>query len=69
MKTQDEKIAEAALNAHNIGRAKFLFIQLFGSKAEFVQGECRLKARRFDDKIYLMDERLIKTKGENNWAL
>lgn len=64
MKTQTEQIAEAAANAYNISWVEFLFIQLFGRKAVFLQGERRFKARRLGDKIYLMDKRLIKTKGD-----
>lgn len=63
MKTQAEQIVEAASNSYNMSRAEFMFRQLFGTKAVFIQGERRLEARRLGDKTYLMDERLIKPKG------
>ena len=59
MTTIAEQIAQAASNAHNISATQFNLLALCGKEAVLVQGERRFETRRFLNKVYLMDRRLI----------
>jgi hypothetical protein len=64
MQTNAELIAQAASNAHNLNLALYRLIDLFGKQAVIVQGERRFITRRFLNKVYLMDRRLIDRRSQ-----
>jgi hypothetical protein len=48
----------AAINTSKASVLEMTFAELFGSKAQLVQGERRFDIRRFLNKPYLIDRRL-----------
>lgn len=66
MQTTAELIAQAADNAHNISASKFKLLEICGKQAVIVQGDRRFVTRRFLDKVYLMDRRLIDRRDTGN---
>lgn len=54
---EENKLYEAAQAAFKCSKLQMTFVELFGKKAEIVQGERRFQTRRLGDTTYLIGER------------